>query len=187
MIEQGDGDLVQQTLRGNREAFGKLVERYQKPVFNVALRMLRDDADAEDVAQAAFIRAYQKLDTFDRAQKFYSWMYRIVVNEALNLIKQRDRFERFKEGTGEEVADAADQEKEAGAEQEVRDQQVQEGLMELRVDHRAVIVLKHFEGLSYAEISEILEIPEKTVKSRLFTARTVLRNVLARKGIGRHG
>jgi RNA polymerase sigma-70 factor (ECF subfamily) len=187
MSEQDDGDLVLQTLQGDREAFGKLVDRYQKPVFNVALRMLHDDADAEDAAQAAFIRAYQKLGSFDQAQKFFSWLYRIVVNESLNMLKQRNRFERFKGGAGEEVVDGADQERDAGVEQEMRERQIQDGLMELRVDHRAVIVLKHFEGLSYTEIGEILEISEKTVKSRLFTARTILRNVLTRKGIGRHG
>src|SRR5512135_2039598 len=181
MIEQGDADLVRQTLQGNRDAFGKLVDRYQKPVFNVALRMLQDEADADDAAQAAFVRAFQKLDTFDPELKFFSWIYRIVVNESLNLLKQRNRFQRFEGGTGEDVADGADQEREAVADQESREQKVLEGLMELKVDQRAVIVLKHFEGLSYAEIGEILEIPEKTVKSRLFTARMVLKNVLARK------
>jgi len=187
MIEQGDGELVEQTLQGRREAFGRLVERYQKPVFNVALRMLHDEADAEDAAQTTFIRAYQKLGTFDPAQKFFSWLYRIVVNESLNMLKRRGRFERFEGGTGDKVADGGDQEREAGVEQEAREQRIQEGLMELKAEQRAVIVLKHFEGLSYAEIGEVLEIPEKKVKSRLFAARTVLRNVLIRKGIGPHG
>jgi len=186
MNEQVDDDLVRQSLEGDREAFGVLVDRYQKPVYNIALRILRDEADAEDAAQSAFIRAFQRLKTFDASQKFFSWLYRIAVNESINLLKQQNRFERFEGGTGDDVPDSGTEEHEARIEAESREQQLLDGLMELRVDQRVVIVLKHFQGLSYIEIGEILGIPERTVKSRLFTARTVLKNVLLKKGMGRH-
>jgi RNA polymerase sigma-70 factor (ECF subfamily) len=186
MNEQGDDELIQQSLGGNRDAFGILVERYQKAVFNITLRLLHDEADAEDAAQSAFVRAYQGLRTFDQDQKFFSWLYRIAVNESINLSKQRNRFERFEGGKGEEVPDKEAEEQEARTEQEGKEQRILDSLMELRVDQRAVIILKHFQGLTYMEIGEILEIPEKTVKSRLFTARTILKNVLVKKGMGKH-
>ena len=186
MNEQVDDDLVRQSLEGDREAFGALVDRYQKPLYNIALRILHDEADAEDAAQAAFVRAFQKLNTFDPKQKFFSWLYRITVNESINLLKQQDRFERFEGGRGENVPDSGTEEHEERVEAESREQQLLDGLMELRVDQRVVIVLKHFQGLSYVEIGEILDIPERTVKSRLFTARLVLKNVLMKKGMGKH-
>ena len=186
MNEQVDDDLIRQAFEGDREAFGMLVERYQKPVYNIALRILHDEADAEDAAQTTFIRAFERLSTFDPNQKFFSWLYRIAVNESINLLKQQNRFERFEGGAGENVPDSGTEEREANIEAESREQQLLDGLMELRVDQRVVIVLKHFQGLSYEEIGQILGIPERTVKSRLFTARTVLKNVLVKRGIGRH-
>jgi len=183
MPEQVDEELIRQSLEGNREAFGRLVDRYQKTVYNVALRMVHDEADAEDVAQLAFVRVFQKLRIFDPKYKFFSWLYRITVNEALNFLKQKKQFEPFDEESPGEPADREGVEEE----KEELERKVQDGLMELKVDHRAVVVLKHLQGLSYAEIAQILEIPEKTVKSRLFTARTVLKNILLNKGLGKHG
>jgi len=183
MSEQVDEELVRQSQEGNREAFGRLVEKYQKTVFNIALRMLHDVADAEDVSQVAFVRAFQKLNTFNPKYKFFSWLYRITVNEALNSLKQKKQHEAYDDESPGEPAEreAVEEEKE-----EI-ERKLQDGLMELKVDHRAVVILKHLQGLSYAEIAQILEIPEKTVKSRLFTARAILRNILLNKGFGKHG
>ncbi len=186
MTTQADEELVRKCLEGDRGAFGTLVERYQATVYNVALRMVHDRADAEDVAQVAFVRAFQKLSTFDPKFKFFSWLYRIVVNEALNHLKQRQRFEPLEADTIGETPDEGEteEEKEEGRDLERR---IQECLMELKIEYRTVVVLKHFQDLSYAEIGQILDIPEKTVKSRLFTARSVLRMILRKKGIGSHG
>ncbi len=186
MTTQADEELVRRCLEGNREAFGALVEKYQSTVYNVALRMVHDQADAEDVAQVAFVRAFQKLSTFDPKFKFFSWLYRIVVNEALNLLKQRQRFEPLKADTVDETLDESGKEDER-AEGEELERRIQECLMELKIEYRTVVVLKHFQELSYAEIGQILDLPEKTVKSRLFSARAVLRTILRKKGIGSHG
>lgn len=184
MAEQVDEELIRQSLEGNREAFGRLIDKYQKTVFNIALRMVHDNADAEDVSQLAFVRVFQNLKAFDPKYKFFSWLYRITVNEALNYLKQRKQFEPLDEEPAGEPAGAA---QEVEEERKDVEQKIQDGLMELKVSHRAVVVLKHFQGLSYAEIAQVLEIPEKTVKSRLFTARTILKDILLDKGLGKHG
>ena len=183
MTEQDDPTLVRQCLEGNRNAFGELIGRHQKAVFNVALRMVKDHAAAQDLTQTAFIKAYEHLDTFDAKYKFFSWIYHMVVNEALNFIKRRRRFEKL-----DESADypAPDSKIEQADEESAMSRNVQTALMNLEIDHRAVIVLKHFENFSYEEIGYILDLPEKTVKSRLFTARQVLKDVMIKKGYAKH-
>ena len=181
MSEEQDEKLVQRCLEGDRRAFEALVEKYQKIVFNVALRMTRDHADAQDIAQSAFIKAYEKLNTFDPKFKFFSWLYRIVVNESLNFLTQRRKFEELDEELVSDDTSPEDVEQENATERKIQD-----CLMELRVEHRVIVVLKHLQDLSYGEISNILDIPEKTVKSRLFTARAILRGLLLKKGIAKH-
>jgi RNA polymerase sigma-70 factor, ECF subfamily len=180
-MEEADRRLVHRTLKGDRQAFGALVEKYQKPVFNVALRLSRSYADAEDIAQATFLKAFEKLQTYNEQYKFFSWLYRIAVNESLNFVHRRvphqepDMYvasddptplERFED---EDLVSA-----------------IETSLLELKVEHRTVIVLKHFQELSYSEIGEILDLPEKTIKSRLFTARRVLKEILMQKGVQIH-
>ena len=183
MSDQDDATLVGLCQKGDRGAFERLVEKYQKTVFNIALRITRDPDDAEDVAQTAFIRVYRNLHNYDPKFKFFSWLYRIVVNEALNLLKQRKQYEGLEEETAmDEEGQHAVEEQEETDRKSKRDDSIQSGLMELKVDHRVVVVLRHLQGLSYVEIGQILGIPEKTVKSRLFSARESLRHILIRKG-----
>ncbi len=87
--DDDDLELVRQSLAGQTEAFGVLVTRYQKVMYTVAIRMLGNTEDARDATQDAFVKAYQRLDTFDSSYKFFSWMYRILVNECLNLSRGR--------------------------------------------------------------------------------------------------
>lgn len=157
--------LVRQTLAGESAAFGVLVTRYQKVLYTVAFRMLGNAEDARDVTQDAFVKAYQRLATFDPSYRFFSWMYRILVNECLNTVRGRHQQEPLSAemSSGETPFDAA--------EAEERRRQVEGALMRLSLDHRVVIVLRHFVGNSYEEIADVLEIPEKTVKSRLYAAR----------------
>lgn len=172
MPELDDLDLVQRCLEGDTKAFEKLIERYQKPIFNVALRMLNDYQDAEDVTQVVFIKAFEKLDTFKSKYKFFSWVYRMAVNESLNFIKRERRYE------GLDVTTLAN---ENNVERAFTDfetkQQVELALMLLQPSQRAIVVLKHFHGLSYQEIAYIMEVPEKTVKSRLYESRQKLRKI----------
>lgn len=178
MLDDGDGGLVERCRKGDRRAFETLVVRYQKPVFNVALRMLRNPDDARDVAQTVFLKVYEHLGDYDPNFKFYSWIYRIAVNESINVLSRRRRHEPI---AGDEVDGAV------GPEGLVAGQQVgvgiQRAIMKLTPDHRSVIVLRHLLDCSYQEMAEILSLPEKTVKSRLFAARQHLVEALGKDGV----
>ena len=164
--------LVRQVLAGQTEAFGALVTRYQKVMFTVALRMLGNTEDAQDATQDAFVKAYQRLESFDTKYRFYSWMYRILVNECLNVNRDRRPEESLggdEEGSGTPFDSTLESE---------RREQIQLALLRLTPEYRTVVVLRHFAGQSYGEIAEALAIPEKTVKSRLYSARQRLGELL---------
>lgn len=178
MNEADDTTLVRRCLEGNKNAFGALVAKYQKPIYNAAYRMTKGYDDAADITQAVFIKAYEKLELYNPKFKFFSWLYRIAVNESLNFLKQRRQNEGI-EGTmrsGDKLPDEILNDTELG-------EKIQNALMEIEMNYRLVIILKHFQNFSYKEMSRILDIPEKTVKSRLFTARQMLKDVLIKKGI----
>ena len=178
MIDQEDTKLVQLCLGGDQKSFEVLVEKYQKPMFNVAFRIINNHEDAADVTQAAFVKAYENLRHFDGRYKFFSWLYRITVNCSLNFISGRDRFEGLHEGivSGEKPADEH-------FSHDDQSHRIQQALMKLSPEYRVVVVLSHFRDLSYKEISDVLGIPEKRVKSRLFTARQLLKTLLTKEGI----
>jgi RNA polymerase sigma-70 factor, ECF subfamily len=178
MVGSDDRRLVEQCLAGDRGAFEQLVGKYQKTVYNLALRMVRNPDDAEDVAQGTFLKAFEKLSSYKSEFKFFSWLYRIGVNEALSFLEERRRFDALDDADA--VADTGSSDPVEAEDVKVK---IEAGLMDLKADYRAVVVLKHFEGLSYEEIAQILEIDEKRVKSRLFTARQMLRDILMKKGL----
>ena len=172
-MDSGDDvELVALCLRGDVEAFAPLVARYQKVLFNLALRMLGDREDARDVTQTAFVRAYEKLATYDPTHRFFSWIYRIVMNECLNLRQRRPFHQRLDETMA--ASDSPYRETEA---HETSDR-VQAGLLRLPAELREVLVLRHFLELSYGDIGAALHLPEKTVKSRLYSARQRLGQIL---------
>lgn len=178
MSEDGDGMLVRRCRAGDRLAFATLVGRYEKPVFNAALRMLRNPEDARDVTQTVFLKVYEHLDDYDPTHKLYSWIYRIALNESINVLNRRMPSEPVPEDEADGRRGADD---EVASEQ--RGRQVQRALMCIKAEYRAVVVLKHFLELSYEEIGQVLELPEKTVKSRLFTARQLLKEALRQHGV----
>ena len=181
MTEQSDEDLVRQCRGGEVKSFDMLVERHQRTIFNLALRMVRDSDDAADIAQSVFVKAYENLARFDPQFRFFSWLYRIAVNESLTALEQKKRCEGLE---GNDLAvDSADEKDDEAVRDEKR---IQDGLMLLKVDQRAVIVLKHMQGLSYREIAQVLDLSEKTVKSRLFSARQLLKDILKKKGVRRN-
>ena len=173
-----EADLVSRSLDGDADAYGELVTMHQRVLYNVALRMTGNREDAQDVTQIAFIKAYRSLASFDRSRKFFSWVYRILWNETLNLIQRRPRLEPLDdEMPGVQVSpDHESEERETSG-------LIQEAIQELPADYRQVILLRHFAQLSYQEMSRVIELPEKTVKSRLFTARRLLATILERKGV----
>ena len=177
MTDDSDVALVLQCQGGDRRAFEVLLARHQRQVFGVAYRVLNHREDASDVTQTAFLQAYEHLDQYDPGQRFSSWLYRIAVNAAVDLTRVRQRSEPLVD----------DVESDRGgpdvlAVQGQSDSVVQRALMTLKPEYRTVIVLKHLQDCSYEEIAQILDCAVKTVKSRLFTARQALRDVLLAKG-----
>ena len=178
MTDDPDAALVLECRAGNRRAFERLLARYERPIFNAAYRILHHREDATDVTQTVFLRAYEHFDRFDPGQRFFSWIYRIAVNEALDFSNARRRCEPV----AEEIASDR-----PGPDRAAQDDQMDAGmqaaLMAIPVDYRTLVVLKHVQDCSYEEIAAILEVPVKTVKSRLFTARQALRQVLVDRGL----
>ena len=178
MNETDDTNLIERCISGDRKAFETLLVQYEKPVFNAAFRMLNSADDANDVTQTVFLKVFENFDHFDPSRRFFSWIYRITLNESINWLGKSNRLRPLQ-------YEAADEGR--SIEQEVDSanlsQDVQAALMSIKTDYRSVIVLKHFLGCSYNEISQILEIPEKKVKSRLFSARQQLKDALTRTGI----
>ena len=127
-----------------------------------------------DATQIAFIKAYDKLDTYDPAYKFFSWIYKIMVNESLNQISRKRTFEDL----DDEILDLNRTPEEEHAEERLQ-VRVQSAIVQLPLDYRKLVILRHFGDLSYRDIGEALDLPEKTVKSRLFTARRMLRELIA--------
>lgn len=173
-----EATLVRRALDGDVRAFEELVEVYQRVLFNVAMRMVNDREDARDLTQTAFLQAWRGLGTYDPTHRFFSWIYRILVNGTLNhLARQRPR-----EEIGEDIpSDDMPSDEQAGRNR--TSEVIQESLLELSTDHREVVVLRHLLDQSYREIADLLGIPEKTVKSRLYTARQQLAGVLTRRGV----
>ena len=176
MSDEQDALLVTRCLQGDVHAFEPLIEKYQRPIYNAALRFVNCHEDAEDIAQSVFVKAYENLDGYNPKYRFFSWLYRIAVNESINFLNPRKRLVRL----DEECASHHKTPEEEFNERETHDN-IQKALMSLDTPSRIVIVLRHFQELSYREISYILDIPEKTVKSRLFTARGQLRELLLKR------
>jgi RNA polymerase sigma-70 factor (ECF subfamily) len=177
MSEDDDAALVRRCVQGERRAFEQLVLKYQKTVFNAALRMLHHSEDARDVAQTVFLKAYEHLADYDPNHRFYSWIYRITLNESINQLNGRRRTAPVPE---DEPSDGAGPEQLVEVEWSGR--RIQAALMSLKDEYRSVIVLRHYLDCSYEEMAEVLQVPEKTVKSRLFSARQILRDALQPPG-----
>lgn len=164
-------------------AFTQLIECYERPMFNVAYRMLGNAAEAADATQDVFLKVFENIAGYDPKYRLFSWIYRIAVNESIDRLKHR----RHAETVAIDVEDFPLASAERGPEQMAGDAQmhdlIQTALMELPYDHRVVIVLRHFAECSYAQMAEILHIPDKTVKSRLYSARQELHGKLFARGV----
>ena len=175
-----DRQLIDATLRGEREAFGGLVRRYQDRLVSSLAYVMGSADDAHDIAQDAFLQAFVKLSTFQGNSLFFTWLYRI----AFNLSVSRRRREKtalsidyFRTAVGEEPA-AADVRPDQRCQREEEAAQVHAALALLSEEHRAVLVLRDFNDRSYDEIAQILEIPVGTVRSRIHRARSEMKQHL---------
>ena len=169
--DAADAALIARCLEGQQDAYEVIVTRYQRGLFNVALRMLGNYEDARDVTQNAFVKAYEHLDSFDPEQRFFNWLFRILKNECLNVLRGRRPSQLVSlDMPSARRADPV----------EVRERQraIQLALMSLSTEYREVVVLRHYTDLSYDEIAAALSIPATKVKSRLYTARQQLGELL---------
>ena len=192
-----DAEVIQQVRDGDRDAFRHLVERYQQRAFGLALRVLRNEEAARDAVQDAFIKAYSALDRFEGRSGFYTWFYRLVMNQCLDA-RRRDKGDRhveYEEGGAVEAQPEASElpvpevegvrfEPAAEAMRGELRRELAAAVEALPDNARETLLLREVEGLSYAEISEALEIPKGTVMSRLHYARKTLQQTLAAAGIG---
>ena len=178
MSEPNDTKLMERCNKGDRQAFELLLIRYEKPVYNAAYRMLNSPDDARDVTQTVFLKVFEHLDQYDPKYRFFSWVYRITLNESINWLKKTSRMDTLEIDT----ADPSGGPESEASNDELSDG-MQQALMTISPDYRAVIILKHLLGCSYQEISEVLEIPEKKVKSRLYSARQLLQQQLTERGL----
>ena len=176
-----DLTLIAECGAGRTDAYGHLVRKYQDRLYPTALRLTGGVEDALDLLQDTFLRGFQKLGSFHGESGFYTWIYRIMVNLALT--ERRKRTPRLFRGTGgADAIDAPDRspasDPTAPVERAEREAEVQAALGALAPDHRAVVVMKEFDGLRYEEIAEALGVPVGTVRSRLHRARSELRERL---------
>jgi len=166
-----DWEWLSRARRGDPDAYGLIVRRYQTAVFNVCYRLLHDRAEAEDAAQEAFIRAYIRLETFDVTRPFGPWIKRVAANLCLNRLEARPP---AAVELDEERDRAPEGDPEAAREQTESAQAVRAAIASLPPRYRAAIELRHFQNLSYAEMAAALDLPLSDVKSHLFRARKLL-------------
>jgi len=178
MTGVADKVLVERTLSGERSAFGELVDRYQKVVFNVGYRVLGNTSDAEDVAQTVFLKVYENLSTYNPRYQFFSWLYRIAVNEAINAKKRlRSTVELM-----EDVVTTSDTPHDGAVADDVENQ-IGAAMMALSPESRAILILRHYQEFSYRDIAYIMDLTEDKVKSRLYSARQRLGKILIKRGL----
>ncbi|OGC94599.1 MAG: hypothetical protein A2142_06930, partial [candidate division Zixibacteria bacterium RBG_16_48_11] len=172
-----DLELVQQAKQGNLSAFEEIVKRYQKRIFYLAYRMTKDFDASDDIAQETFIKAYQNIGSFKESFSFYTWIYRIGMNLAINYLRRQKFLVREQEVDDfQQLIDsqmATGQQNDRSEEEELLEDLKKE-IELLPVDFKSVLVLKIYENLSCTEIASILKIPLGTVLSRLARAREQL-------------
>jgi RNA polymerase sigma-70 factor (ECF subfamily) len=178
MVEPTDRDLVLRTRRGEVEAFGEVVKRYQQSVFNVCYRMLGERMEAEDLAQETFIRAYQRLETFDADRPFGPWIRRVATNTCLNHIQGQkpESYELDEERDRSPVPSGEQPEIYLQGTQVA--EEIRKAIISLPPHYHAVIELRHYQEMSYSEIADALELPISDVKSHLYRARRRLAKLL---------
>ncbi|MDI6747729.1 MAG: RNA polymerase sigma factor RpoE [Rhodocyclaceae bacterium] len=183
---EADLVLVERVQSGDQEAFGLLVSKYQRKLLRLVMRFVRDSAEAEDVTQEAFIKAYRALPGFRGESAFYTWLYRIGVNTAKNwLVARSRRMPTVSDIATEDANDISESgllRDDTTPEQVMMSKQIGEtvnaAMDALPEDLRTAIALREIEGLSYEEIAQVMDCPIGTVRSRIFRAREAIASKL---------
>ena len=188
---KGDHDLVQRVQAGDSAAFRKLFDKYHRRAFAVAMGVVKNEDDALDAVQEAFVKVHKNIHKFQGSSSFYTWLYRIVMNVSIDHVRRTSRRrtldfdERALHEESEVAGDGAlmpsvtsSNPGKAALRRELGGA-IQAALQQLPEHHRAVIVLREIEGMSYEEMAEALEVPKGTVMSRLFHARKKMQAALA--------
>ncbi|MGO9566555.1 MAG: sigma-70 family RNA polymerase sigma factor [Desulfomonilaceae bacterium] len=183
-----DRDIVERCVRGDREAFDILVEKYYKKIYNLAYRFVGDSEEASDLAQEVFTAAYQHLKKFRGDAKFSTWLFQIATNRGKNrfkYLKRRGYYANRGQANGEDeresleraIPDLTTNPETILASKQIQ-KIVQDAINDLDPDHKEIVILRDIEGFSYEEIAQMLGLPEGTTKSRLHRARMVVKEKL---------
>ena len=179
--EPNETELLRRAQTGDPQAFGALVERYQRRVVGVAFAVVHNQDDAIELAQETFVRAFENISKFESRSSFSTWLYRIAANLAIDFRRREGRHTILR---GEDAENEIQRLPSTRGDSFVEvsrgelSERISGALKELTPEHRAVILLREVEGLSYDEISEVLQVPRGTVMSRLHYARGHLRGIL---------
>lgn len=178
--QDDDAEFVLRCCKGDIDAFGTLVERHQKKMLNMAYRMIGDYEESCDVVQEAFLSAYRAISKFRGEAKFSTWLYGIALNHARNRLQQQKTRSHHEEISINDPRDKMDESLSVleQLEKKDRDEKIQECIRALDGEQREVLVLRDIQGCTYDEISDMLKLPDGTVKSRLFRARNALKDCL---------
>lgn len=187
--ENDDYRIIKLCLRGRKDAFAQLVDRYDRKVYNLAYRLTNNPERAKDIAQEAFIKAYRSLDKYDPRYKFSSWLLKTVSNLCIDYHRSKQSTTASLEAILSSGAESTILREEGGASSteelieeklesvELRDV-IREGIDLLPIDYKSVVVMRHLQNFSYKEISTILNLPMGTIKARIFRARKMLKTYL---------
>mgnify|MGYP001822034991 FL=1 len=188
---KGDHELVQRVQAGDQTAFRELYDKYHRRAFAVAVGVVKNQDDALDAVQEAFVKVHKNIDKFQGTSSFYTWLYRIVMNASIDHVRKKSRrksldFDEYAlheqsavAGDGALVPNITDANPGKAALRRELGSAIQGALAELPEHHRAVIVLREIEGMSYEQMADTLEVPKGTVMSRLFHARKKMQAALA--------
>ncbi|MES2123313.1 MAG: sigma-70 family RNA polymerase sigma factor [Gemmatimonadota bacterium] len=185
-----DQEVVRHAVQGRESAYRELIRRYQRPVFSLVYRMVRDRELAEDLAQETFIKVLNAIDSYRPEYKFSSWIFKIANNAAIDHLRRRGLNTLSLDGsphaesadaieaTTLQISDGAENQLDEVASRELGSQ-IEDAINQLRPEYRSCIILRHIDGRPYEEIAEMLDLPLGTVKTYIHRARNELRILLA--------
>lgn len=179
---QNDEQLIARTISGEQEAFGFLIRKYQSRLYNAMVHFLRNEVEAEDVVQDAFVLALTKLESFKGNSQFYTWLYRIAHNAAISKLRKKRPALSLNQSFGEDSPGFSVPSSEAQPGQQMEQDEEIERLMDamqkLSDEHRSILILREMEEMDYEAIAGVLQLPVGTVRSRLHRARSCLRDIM---------